>query len=54
MTAIIADTGPLYAAVDPDDKYHRRSQAELERIDRDNLNVITISCSIRRSTDYSI
>jgi predicted nucleic acid-binding protein len=27
--AVLADTGPLYAAVDPDDQYHARAQAEL-------------------------
>ncbi len=29
---ILADTGPLYAAVDPDDQYHRRAQRELGRV----------------------
>lgn len=32
--AVIADTGPLYAAVDPDDQYHRRAQRELSVIAR--------------------
>ena len=30
--AIVADTGPLYASVDPSDQYHRRAQVELEEI----------------------
>jgi predicted nucleic acid-binding protein len=30
---ILADTGPLYAALDPDDQYHQRAQAELARFE---------------------
>jgi hypothetical protein len=32
---VLADTGPLYAAVDPDDQYHGRAQRELKRLSRD-------------------
>lgn len=32
MGAVLADTGPLYALVDPDDEHHRRAQEELERL----------------------
>jgi hypothetical protein len=28
--AVLADTGPLYAAVDPDDAYDARAHRELE------------------------
>lgn len=40
MRAVLADTGSLYAAVDPDDQYHTRSQADLQQLNRDNLAVI--------------
>ena len=36
----MADTGPLYAAVDPDDEYHPRAQRELKRLARDKFEVI--------------
>jgi predicted nucleic acid-binding protein len=32
--AIIADTGPLYAAIDKDDKYHQQSQQQLTQINQ--------------------
>jgi predicted nucleic acid-binding protein len=35
-----ADTGPLYAAVDPDDQYHGRAQRELKRLSRDRRAVV--------------
>jgi predicted nucleic acid-binding protein len=36
---VLADTGPLYAAVDPDDQYHARARAELDRLDAAGLGV---------------
>lgn len=36
---ILADTGPLYAAVDPDDQYHHRTQEELAHLGRDGRSV---------------
>jgi predicted nucleic acid-binding protein len=38
--AVLADTGPLFAALDPDDQYHNRSQNELERLTRENREVV--------------
>ena len=38
--AVLAATGPLYAAVDRDDTYHMQAQAELERLERDGLIVV--------------
>ena len=29
---MLADTGPLYAAVDPDDAHHKRARRELDRL----------------------
>jgi len=38
--AILADTGPLYAAADPDDAHHERARRELKRLAREKLEVI--------------
>jgi len=38
--AILADTGPLYAAADPDDAHHQRAHRELRRITREKREVI--------------
>ncbi len=38
--AVLADTGPLYAAVDRDDAHHRRAQTELKRLARDKKEVL--------------
>jgi predicted nucleic acid-binding protein len=38
--AVLADTGPLYAALDPTDQYHRRAQAELKILSQARLDVI--------------
>ncbi len=38
--AILADTGPLFAAVDPHDAHHVRAQSELRRAAREKREVI--------------
>lgn len=40
MRAVLADTGPLYAAVDPDDHYHGRAQKQLQALDNEGLSVV--------------
>lgn len=42
MPAVLADTGPLYAAVDIDDYYHRQAQSELGRLAHEKTQVIII------------
>jgi predicted nucleic acid-binding protein len=40
--AVLADTGPLYAAVDPDDQYYARAQAELSALAAGSWQVLAI------------
>jgi len=37
---VLADTGPLYAATDPDDAHHKRSRRELRRLAEENYEII--------------
>ena len=37
--AVLADTGPLYAAVDPSDDSHERAPKDIERLNREGLGV---------------
>jgi predicted nucleic acid-binding protein len=38
--AVLADTGPLYAAVDPHDSHHKQALAELRKLNRENREVV--------------
>jgi predicted nucleic acid-binding protein len=38
--AILADTGPLYAAVDPDEQYHAQAQEQLQTLADEGLPVV--------------
>jgi predicted nucleic acid-binding protein len=38
--AVLADTGPLYAAVDPHDARHKQALAELRKLDREKREVL--------------
>jgi predicted nucleic acid-binding protein len=40
MQGVLADTGPLYAAVDPDDRYHARAQEQLRTLEDENRSVV--------------
>ena len=40
LKAVIADTGPLYAAFDLSDQYHDRAQIELQQLEQQKLPVI--------------
>ena len=40
MKGVIADTGPLYAAYDPSDRYHAQAIAEVQRLEAQNCTVI--------------
>jgi predicted nucleic acid-binding protein len=38
--AVLADTGPLYAAVDPDDQHHARAQQELAKLEQERVSIL--------------
>lgn len=40
MRAVLADTGPLYAALDPDDDNHECARKDIERLNLEELGVI--------------
>jgi len=37
---VLADSGPLYAAADPEDAHHRRAHRELKRLAREKRDVV--------------
>jgi predicted nucleic acid-binding protein len=39
---VLADTTPLYAAFDPSDQYHRRSQLELQQFEQNKIGIIIL------------
>lgn len=38
--AVLADAGPLYAAVDPEDAHHKRAVRELQKLDQDRREIV--------------
>jgi len=42
MRAVLADTGPLYATVDPEDERHARARRELQRLNSERLEVVVL------------
>jgi predicted nucleic acid-binding protein len=38
--AVLADAGPLYASVDPDDAHHKRAQQELQQLVRNKYEIV--------------
>ena len=42
MKQVLADTTPLYAAFDPSDQYHARSQTELQQLEQSGTEVLLL------------
>jgi predicted nucleic acid-binding protein len=42
MQGVVADTGPLYAAVDPHDAHHAQAHRELRKLDHDHRNIVVL------------
>jgi len=42
MRAVLADTGPLYAAVDPEDAHHRRALQELRALNGEKREIVVL------------
>lgn len=40
--AVVADTGPLYAAVDPHDGHHQRAIQQLQKLAREKREIIVL------------
>jgi predicted nucleic acid-binding protein len=38
--AVLADAGPLYAAVDPEDSHHKRAVREMEKLDEEQREIV--------------
>jgi predicted nucleic acid-binding protein len=38
--AVLADAGPLYAAVDPEDTHHKRAVREMQRLDQEGREIV--------------
>lgn len=52
MRAVLADTGPLYALVDPDDQHHRRAHVELKKLREERFPLVTSWSSVTEA--YSL
>ena len=52
MKAILADTAPLYGAIDTSDQFHARAQAEIQRIAKEKL-IVVVSFPVYMET-YSL
>ncbi|EIC23275.1 type II toxin-antitoxin system VapC family toxin [Thiorhodovibrio frisius] len=42
IRTVLADTGPLYAAVDPDDQYHDRAQEQMTNLADAGVSVVIV------------
>jgi predicted nucleic acid-binding protein len=52
--AVLADTGPLYALVDPSDQYHARAQRELKRLGGEQRGVLVANPVLMESYTLTV
>jgi predicted nucleic acid-binding protein len=50
--AVLADTGPLYAAVDPEDERHARALREIHKLNEDRREIVVLNSTLLES--YSL
>lgn len=48
-SVVLADTGPLYAAADPNDSLHERSLEELERLQAEGLRAVVSYATLQEA-----
>jgi predicted nucleic acid-binding protein len=44
--AVLADAGPLYAAVDPEDSHHRRAVREMEKLNEERREIVVANSTL--------
>jgi predicted nucleic acid-binding protein len=47
--AVLADTGPLYAAADPNDSFHARSLEEQERLEVEDIETAVSYATVQEA-----
>jgi len=52
--AVLADAGPLYAVVDPDDSQHRRAVREMERLDEERREIVVAYSTLLETSNSLI
>jgi predicted nucleic acid-binding protein len=49
---VLADAGPLYAAVDPEDSHHKRARREMQKLEQEGREIVVAYSTLLES--YSL